>query len=141
MSWGIRIAAIYIGFVLMIAALIVRTAMENTDLESADYYERELRYQEQIDGTTAVLNSGVQPTIAISEGAVSVTLPGQLSVAPTGTVVFYRPDNAKLDRKFELNTASNSYPLDQFQVGIYRVRIDWTDNGQKYFYETPIYTP
>jgi hypothetical protein len=141
MNWGTRIALVYIGFVLMIGALIVRTSMEHTDLESADYYEKELRFQDQIDGAEALLNSGSQPVVSITAFGVTVELPEQLSTTPQGAIVFYRPDDAALDRKFDLKEATSFYDSGNFSSGRYRVRIEWKNGNEKYYHESNIDFP
>lgn len=139
MSWGTRIALLYIGFVLMIATLIVRSTMENTDLVSKDYYDQELRFQEQIDGTEALLNSGQKPTVNTVNERIVVQLPPSISQSPEGKIVFYRPDNAKLDEVFELNTSYSEYDRQQFAAGAYNVRLQWKSGGEDYFFETTLY--
>ena len=141
MSWGRKIAIVYIGFVLMIAALIFRSARENTDLDSADYYERELRFQEQIDGSLALNNTGKKPLIDVFPAHIEVQLPAEIGADPNGYIQFYGPVNAKLDRKFEVTAAISQYEISDFVSGSYTVRMTWTDVGEAYYYETKIYVP
>ena len=52
MSWGTRIAIVYISFVVMIVTLIILCTGENIDLEYKDYYARELKYQDKLEAIT-----------------------------------------------------------------------------------------
>ena len=45
MNWGYKIILVYVLFVAGIVFLVVRSSMENTDLVTSDYYEKELKYQ------------------------------------------------------------------------------------------------
>jgi hypothetical protein len=139
MSWGNRIAILYIGFVLMIAALIVRSSMENNDLVATDYYDRELHFQEQINGAEALLNSGQQPSVTYTNEKIIVQLPDSISQAPAGTIVFYRPDNAQLDQEFTLNTSHSEFGRAEFPAGSYNIRLQWKNLGVDYFFETTLY--
>ena len=123
MSWGTKIALLYGGFVLLIGALIFRSSRENIDLVAADYYEQELRYQGKIDGQSAVLNSGNVPALAVRNEAVVVLLPGDSAEKMTGSVTFYRPNDAKLDREFSLAGCQTLFARDSFVTGLYNVKI------------------
>lgn len=141
MSWGKRIAILYIGFVLLIAGLIWRSSMENTDLVSTDYYDRELHFQEQIDGAEALNRTGLKPTVVRMNDKIVLDLPEGLSQSPQGTLVFYRPDNAKLDQTFPLTASHAEFEKAKFAAGNYNIRLQWSSAGQKYFFETTLYIP
>lgn len=141
MSWGKKIALLYIGFVVMIAALIFRSAQENNDLDSADYYQRELQFQDQINGAVAVNSSGEKPTVDVLPLHVVVKIPAALGVKPEGDVLFYRPDDAGKDKRFGLSGAETQYDISNFVQGTYTVRMSWKSEGVDYYYETKIYIP
>ena len=48
-SWGTGIAATYIIFVLATLGMTYAMMTKNVDLVSTNYYEKEIKYQEQID--------------------------------------------------------------------------------------------
>ena len=52
MNWGIRIAILYLGFMALILTLVFTCMNNGSELESRDYYARELKYQAQIDATS-----------------------------------------------------------------------------------------
>jgi hypothetical protein len=142
MSWGTKIALLYGAFVVMILTLVFRTSQETIDLESADYYAKELRFQEQIDGEQAVNTSGVKPVISMQEQVIVIDVPEALSAAPmTGTVQFYRPDDSSKDKTFALNEAHGEFALSNFSSGQYEVRMNWKASGEDYFFESLIYVP
>jgi hypothetical protein len=49
MSWGKGIILVFVVFVLGIGVLVYRSMTKNIDLVTTNYYEKELKYQEQID--------------------------------------------------------------------------------------------
>jgi len=49
MSWGKGIILVFVVFVLGIGILVYRSMTKNIDLVTTNYYEKELKYQEQID--------------------------------------------------------------------------------------------
>jgi hypothetical protein len=50
-SWGIKIAMLYCGFVALIIIMVSMAMNQKIDLVSKDYYEQELNYQKKIDKT------------------------------------------------------------------------------------------
>lgn len=142
MSWGTRIAILYVGFVLGILALVFRTSQENTDLVAEDYYNKELKFQDQIDGQNALLATGQTPVISVSEQGVHVVLPAQLSGNDlSGTISFYRADDAKKDRTYALTAPTATFPQSDFVPGLYTVSVKWSSGGSNYDHETSIYFP
>ena len=48
-SWGTKIATLYIGFVGLIILMVSMSMRQRVDLVSEDYYNRELAYQDKIN--------------------------------------------------------------------------------------------
>ena len=65
MNWGFKILMLYAAFVGMIIFLVFRTAHENIDLVTEDYYQQELAFQNKIDQTAAALQIGEDPVVRI----------------------------------------------------------------------------
>ena len=57
LSWGYKIAFVYIIFVAGIGFLVFKASSQKFDLVTKDYYDQELKYQEVIDqaANTAML--------------------------------------------------------------------------------------
>ena len=49
MNWGWKIALVYTLFALMTLGFVVLGSMKKVNLVEKDYYEKEIKYQEQID--------------------------------------------------------------------------------------------
>ena len=64
MSWGYKILSVYIIFVVGIMVMVFKSSMQNTDLVTPDYYEKELKYQQTIDESarTGKLSAKVEVT-------------------------------------------------------------------------------
>ncbi|MBW7914094.1 MAG: FixH family protein [Taibaiella sp.] len=48
-GWGSRIALLYGGFVVLIAALVTGSMRQDFDLVADDYYQQEIAYQNVLD--------------------------------------------------------------------------------------------
>lgn len=144
MSWGVKIALLYIGFITLILTLVIRSVTQSADLEYPDYYAREVKFQDQIDGKSALQNTGVSPSINATPESVNLAMPSKLTQAPfNGSVTFSRADDAALDRTFTLDSTDSLfvYARKEFVGGLYTVRVDWSSAGEKYYYESAIYVP
>jgi hypothetical protein len=145
MSWGIKIAILYVGFVLLIVFLIIRTSTQNVDLVSDDYYQQELKYQEKINQSIAEQKLTVHPQVVIRDGAVKIIFPDSLlKFGVSGTAFFYRSADASKDVTVELAPAADGTQLvgtDAFAEGQYSVQLTWNSLGQVYYYESQLYIP
>lgn len=143
MNWGTRITILYVGFVAMIGTMVFFTMREHVDLVSADYYQKELKYQDQIDRMSASKSLAVQPEVRVSRENVTIVFPS-LEGDVNGNLNFYRPADASRDFSLPISIDSartQVVPADRFVSGLYTVQISWTANGKNYYNETPVSIP
>lgn len=141
-NWGARMVIFYLSFVALIMFLVFKSMQQDVDLVSKDYYERELKYQDVIDAkqNIAALSS---PVVAeVIDNAIQLQLPDCFNnKVVKGTVFFYRPSDSKLDVRKEIvlnETLKQSFNKSQFSKGIYKMEIDFSCDGKKYFMEKVI---
>jgi nitrogen fixation protein FixH len=140
-GWGTRIAFLYGGFVLIIAALVIGSMRQNYDLVSADYYQQELEYQKTIDAgkNQAALSSPVH--LHANESNVMLKFPAEFEgKVLEGKVQFYSPVDASLDKSFELAAENNSMFISRSKLNkaAYKVKINWQEGGKGYYQESAI---
>lgn len=132
MNWGNGIAIFLTVFVLSMLGLVYLTTRSAVDLEAEDYYAQEILYQDRIDALSAGTKYVNQLIVESQETTIQVRVIGELAEAfEDGRVFFYRPNDAKLDRKFELDVIEGvkNFPKDEFVRGKYEVRVEWKVNG------------
>ena len=49
MSWGIKIAIVYVGFMALIISMVIVSSSSKSELVAKDYYAQELNYQQRIE--------------------------------------------------------------------------------------------
>ncbi|MFM7100446.1 MAG: FixH family protein [Verrucomicrobiota bacterium] len=133
----------------MAAALgfIVFAVGQHADLVRPDYYDQEIRYQEQIDRRerTRRLGSGPRLEERLGEGRVLFHLPAsQRGAWVTGHLKFYRPSDARLDRQVELHPEAGgwqSIPVDGLAAGLWRVLVTWRVEGREYSFDWTLVIP
>lgn len=142
MSWGTRIAILYLAFVAMIVTMIVLCSGENIDLEYKDYYARELKFQDQIDAAAneQALSESIQHEVSAT--GVELRLPSSMiGTEMKGELHFYRPSDAKLDIKLPLafdKDGKQSIARSKLSPGMYKLRVNWTSDNKNYYKELVI---
>lgn len=144
MSWGIKILCLYLGFVSLIVTMVTLTMREKVDLVSEDYYQKELEYQGKINTIERTAALKEQLTWRISGDTLLLDFPDTENSACSGTIFFFRPSDARLDRTIVLAKSSDTLrrvPLTQLEKGLYRMQIDWQFGGMAYYNEGFIQIP
>lgn len=141
MSWGIRITLLYLGFVAIIVTLVVTCFTHKSELESKDYYVKELKFQEQINAADNS-NKLVHPiTYKVMDRSVLLLLPKEiLSDNISGTVYFMRPSDASKDKCIPLATDEKGIQMIDpgFIKGVYKMQISLKSGNKRYFKEAII---
>lgn len=137
MNWGTRIAILYLGFVALILTLAFTCFGQTVELESKDYYAKELKFQEQLDATDNA--NALTKTIShsVNSRTVALTLPAEiLSPDFKGSIKFFRPSDSSKDRSLSLKNAELQYITDpEFIKGVYKMQLSFVSNGKNYYKE------
>lgn len=141
LNWGGGIAVLYLGFVALIIYLVAGSMRESVDLVSADYYQKELKYQDVIEAgkNQAALSQPVAINTTAAE--VAIQFPEEFAKDHiTGTVQFYSPVNPAWDVTEDIITAGNVYtiPRAKLRSTTYKVKMNWDVNGKKYYQESDL---
>jgi hypothetical protein len=140
-SWGYKIAAVYILFVIGIIMLVLKANGAEQELVTSNYYEQELRYQEVIDQKAAVAALSEPPQYNTTSGTLQVVLPSEFEGRSwKGNIYLYRPSDAALDVRKDISVTGRNYTLvlPKAAAGVYTVKFAWELNGKKYFDEKTI---
>jgi len=144
-SWGTKIAMLYISFVLLIIFMVVLSMNQKIELVSKDYYAQELVYQNKIDemNNANALSESVESTITL-EG-LTLTFPKNFkSSKVNGTVLFFRPSDASKDYKTTVVLNDNlqqNISKNNLSSGMYKMQLSWSANDKNYFIEKVIVIP
>src|SRR5262249_39768795 len=139
--WPHAILAWFVVFSSAMAAWITFALRQTTELVSTDYYEEEVRFQNQLDrmNRTAAVRGEVAVLCDAAQAQVTLRLPADhVAQHPSGRIRFYRPSDARLD--FEVPLALAEPGLQRIDVsarrgGQWKVRVQWKAGEQDYFFE------
>jgi hypothetical protein len=142
--WPWSIAGVFaLGFTGAVV-WVVFCIFNGQDLVAADYYEREVVHQQQMERAQRALALGANAGIAFDSQSrcIVVRLPADHAAAsPQGTIELYRPSEAGLDRTFPLVIGSGGEQLlgvSALKQGLWHVRLSWTVNGLEYLLEEKV---
>lgn len=139
MDWGKGILITIIAFVgFMMTLVVISVRQDDIHLVAENYYEKEIKYQDQIEREKAATKLGREVMVYDSPSKSMVL---DLPVGAKGNLQLFRPSDARLDQEFELDIASQgktNISLDQLKSGYWRVQLTWTENGIEFYQEKKI---
>lgn len=145
--WPYALIAFFTVFVSCVVSFGVWAVRQRVDLVGADYYEREVRFQQQIDSEARTKALGTPVGIAYDATAhrIGVSLPaGAASLGAVGKIQLYRPSDSTLDREVALApdvTGRQSFDASELREGLWKVRVSWTTAGSAYTAEETVLVP
>lgn len=143
MSWGIKITALYGGFVLLISSMVIISSSNKAELVATDYYEQELNYQQRIDAIANEKNLTTTIQYQLTETGVLLRFSDTISEKDfSGEVCFFRPSDASKDLTLKLVFDKNGeqlIPKALLRKGIYKICLSWK-NQSKMFYKEHVIT-
>jgi len=141
--WPTAIIGFFVVAILFIVSFIAWAVHQHEDLVSADYYEREVRFQSQLDSMNRSQSLAAQTVVTFEPQAqtIIITLPHDSVQGATGSIHLYRPSDARLDRQLPLALNSEGVQrLDSRTLadGLWKVRVQWNVAGQDYYLDQPV---
>ncbi|MEZ5015127.1 MAG: FixH family protein [Chitinophagales bacterium] len=140
--WGRKILVLYLGFVAMMVFMVVMSFRQSNDLVRDDYYEAELKFQDQINAEKNA--SSIRDSIHVQTNGNTLTLqfPKQLAGLSGGSVYLYRASSADDDRKAELrlnDEAAQEMDISGMKKGVYTLKLSWDQGADAYYVERKIF--
>jgi nitrogen fixation protein FixH len=140
--WGKKVAALYIGFVLIVIGMVIFAMTKSTELVSRNYYEKEIKYQDQIDKVKRTSGLGEQVKIENTGIFLLIKFPATYNLKDIkGNILFYRPSDEGRDFKLKLEIDESGLQkviTNKFAKGMWKVQINWEMNGNEYYNESVV---
>ena len=138
MNWGKGIA-IGIGlFMAFILALAIYMMGQTPELEEKNYYEKDLRYQQEMEAKKNASSLARPAQVTYDSLAKTVVVALQLPEAVKGTIAFSRPSDASQDISLPLmpQDGKQVVPVGHLSAGLWRMQLNWETAGKQYQSET-----
>jgi nitrogen fixation protein FixH len=145
--WPFSIVSFFALAIAGAVTFVVFCNLHPTDLVAADYYEQEVRYQQEMER--------VQRTQRLAEPASVSFVPEQLLIRVSvpaahagadlsGVIHLYRPSNATLDKHLKMATnAKGLQDIDArgLEPGLWKVKVQWKAGGEDYVLDQKVVVP
>jgi len=138
-SWGTGIFIAYTVFVIVILTFVYVMMNKSVDLVAENYYDKEIKYQEQINKINNTERLKEKLAFQYSNGQIELDFPKLGAV--NGDISFYRPSDPGEDFKVHIKADQNNKQVINavsLQKGFWKIQIDWSVNGVPYFNEESI---
>ncbi|NWG26977.1 MAG: FixH family protein, partial [Ignavibacteriaceae bacterium] len=141
LNWGTGILIGIIVFVIISITMTVIFMTQDVSLVSDNYYEKSLSYQDEIDKQSRTKSLDEQVKINFNEEVITISVPSNyLNKDISGEIFFYRPSNPKLDFVLPLQLVEGNQiiPVERLEKGFWRLKLNWTMDGNGYYNERAI---
>lgn len=139
-SWGTGIVIAIIIFMAITVATVIFMMNQDVDLVSDDYYEKGIKYQQQIDMENRSQRLKENVKMEWTGNMFEISFPEDyVNHTITGEIFFYRPSDSKKDFKLPLSLMERIQfvPVQGLEKGLWRVQLNWIlDNKENYYSET-----
>lgn len=139
--WPAGIIAFFSVAICAAVGFVIFCQRNKVDLVTADYYEQEVRYQDQLERAHRAASLQAPASIGYDEPArrITVSVPAEhLDPSLKGWIQLYRPSAAGLDQKIPLQVdPAGAQVIDASGLadGLWHVRVSWNARGADYYYD------
>ena len=140
-SWGTKIALLYISFVVMIISLVAASSRKKVDLVSDNYYQQEVDFQQRIDAEQARAGLRDSVTLEAAPNYITLVFPQTFRTKKlTADIHFYAIANGDADKSFVLTTTDGKLSIDRYKLARvpYEVQVSWKVDGIAYYQAIPL---
>jgi len=142
-SWGTGIVILIGVFLGISISTGIYMMSQDVNLVADDYYDKEIKYQHQIDRIERTKKLNEENIIAYNGTTIIIKLPPKLKNKNVeGEIHFYRPSDASADLRIPLSIDSSGVqviPVSALTKGLWTVKVDWLVHGNEYFNEKRLF--
>lgn len=142
--WPIGISVFLLCFVSYLISVVIFSRRTKVELVSPDYYEEELKYQNDIDAQKNA--NSMEHKVAIAQDKdqnLVISFPKEVDKTNlVGIIKLLRPDDSGGDLAFPLTLNSNNQHIVHrglLRKGAYKFSLSWTVNKKDYMIKQNIY--
>jgi len=143
MNWGYKIVVAFALFCLAVIGAVIFFLNQKVDVVTDNYYEKELKYQEQLDRvnrTRALRDTIKMENTGAALNIVFPNIPDKPS--PKDFILLYRPSDNEKDVRIPVaadTSKKQSVSIERLDRGYWKLQVNWTSGGREFFHEFPFY--
>jgi hypothetical protein len=116
--------------------------MQDFDLVDENYYDKELKYQGEIDKLNRAERLEEKIKVTQVDKFAVIQFPRSFNVPISGNIILYRPSDASLDKKFKIdinNDFQHVIDISKLLKGLWELKIDWVAGDSLYYNSEELY--
>jgi len=138
MNWGKGIIIFMASFMAFILWMVFTLMSKNTDLESEDYYKKEIAYEQEIQAQRNANDAKEKVKISENKEFIILQFPSKEKI-DTVSVEFFKPNDKKGDQLFaEVGTKTMMVEKKKLQKGVYLINIHYQIENKKFLQKEEI---
>ena len=143
-NWGTAIVIAFISFMAFILYMVVNMSTDKKfdhDLVVEDYYQQELKFQENIDKEARAKALTHNISWEKTNEGIMINFPKDLEFNKIeGKVFLYRPSNKQLDIEIPISLSNHNLliPDKRLLGGRWNIIIDWRYNHKPFYFKEAI---
>lgn len=128
-------------FILFFAGFAIWTYQSDVELIYDNYYDKDIVFEQQIRRVERTQALAEKPLVRYYHVGKRLMLKfprGMAMKNPEGKVLLFRPSDLHKDRNFPLMLEGDTLQiidLPNLDLGLWRVKLNWTSDGVEYYYE------
>lgn len=139
LNWGQGITIALALFMTFIAVLAINLMMHSADLETEDYYQKEIAYETEIVSLKNAQELSEKPSISLTDTHILVQFPNEGDFL-NSVIKLNRPNDKDQDVLYQIKD-TRTYTIDKssLNTGIYNVVLSYTINGKNCLQKEQLY--
>jgi nitrogen fixation protein FixH len=142
LHWGSGLVVAFALFAAGVLTMVIVSMNREVDLVADDYYQQELKHEQQITSAKRSSALGDSVQCRMSGGTLLLVLPSHFHPdSTTGSLTFYRPADRKKDFVVPLVLSSENrqeVQVGNLEKGLWRVKVRWSFHREDFYREEAI---
>lgn len=142
-NWGVGVFALYAFFALLVIGAVIFSMTKKVDLVTDNYYDKELKYQKQIEREQNSNSADKKIKTEINSKSLKLEFPEFVNPdSVNGEIHFYRPSDSSKDFVRNIKLEKNRKQiiiLSKLERGLWKLQITWSYNNKDYYHEESIF--
>lgn len=142
-NWGTGIFIMYGGFAAVTLGLVAFSMTRKVDLVNENYYDKELKYENQIQKQKNLNRLDEKITVEIDNSSLKLTFPRFFhSDSVKGDILFYRPSGSQKDKSVQLKLnkeGKQTVDISKYDKGMWKLQFNWLYSGKEYYQEESLF--
>ncbi len=142
MNWGTRVFIGYAAGVCFISYFVIRSMLLTTEMVEPDYYNKELAFNDHIQGVNNAKLLDIPISIKYNESLIEIIIDSVIAQSmQKGEIHFYNPASEKADKKVVMSPSNGRYVFNNsiLTKGKYYVRVSFEYQQKPFFTESIIF--